>query len=322
MSTITTNKEEAITALTQEDVVAIPTETVYGLAANAENDLAVQKVFSLKQRPLNHPLILHIAKDRDVSAWASRIPEYAHQLMNAFWPGPLTLVFPSKPGKLSPLVTGGQTTLAIRCPDHPTTQSLLQALNFPLVAPSANPFGKISPTTSKHVQTSFANESLLILEGGRCRLGIESTIVSVTEDEGYQILRHGAISAQALANLLPDRRVADTNKIRVPGKLEYHYQPEKPLYCFENKAELLQFCRHNSQVFVLAFDADPAYDPAFYYQLPRQPEALAFELYYQLRLADQSLAKVLAIELPPDEEAWAGIRERLVKASFKGGANR
>ncbi|MDP1602055.1 MAG: L-threonylcarbamoyladenylate synthase [Legionella sp.] len=316
MSIITKNIDLAISCLREEGIVAIPTETVYGLAGNALNDNAIKKIFAMKNRPANHPLIMHIAKDWALTRWANTIPEYAYKLIEAFWPGPLTIVFNCKPGAVSPLITGGQNTVAIRCPAHPLAQSLLTALDFPLVAPSANPFGKISPTTAVHVLHSFRDESLLILDGGRAEVGIESTIVSATNPLGYQILRHGMIDEQAIQAVLPHSQLPGTSAIRVPGKLDSHYQPEKPLYCFEKK-ELIEFCRTNSAVYVLSFNKDTDFKTFAGYQLPESPEELAYELYHQLRCADKSSAPLIAMELPPEEEQWEGIRERVLKASTK-----
>lgn len=171
MTTITTNVNLALERLEQGDVVAIPTETVYGLAADATNETAIKKIFSIKRRPLNHPLIMHVCHDWDLSQWVTDIPEYAQQMILAFWPGPLTLVLNSKEKAVSPLVNGGQNSIAIRAPQHDLTQQILRQLNRPLVAPSANPFGQVSPTTALHVATSFPNEDFLILDGGRCGRG-------------------------------------------------------------------------------------------------------------------------------------------------------
>lgn len=317
MSTITDNIELAIQYLRQAEVVAIPTETVYGLAGNAENETAVRKIFTLKNRPLTHPLIMHVAKNCDLTKWVLAIPDYAQVLMDTFWPGPLTLVFNLKPDSISQLVTGGQNTIAIRCPQHPVAQTLLQSLDFPLVAPSANPFGKISPTTSTHVQQSFQNQPLLILEGGRCGVGIESTILDATKQGSWQILRHGVLNERAIADVLQGKQTIHSSSIRVPGKLDSHYQPEKPLYSFETRQNLLDFCHSNSNVYVLSFAKDSDFTSLPGYQLPEDPEHFAFELYYQLRLADNSPASAIAIELPPAQEEWEGIRERLLKASTK-----
>ncbi|WP_028388613.1 L-threonylcarbamoyladenylate synthase [Legionella fairfieldensis] len=317
MSTITTNLQLALSRLKAGNVVAIPTETVYGLAGNAENEDAIKKIYTLKNRPLNHPLIMHVAENWDLSRWISVIPDYAYTLMQQFWPGPLTLVMQST-DEVSPLITGGQTTVALRVPKHPMAQELLQQTGFPLVAPSANPFGKISPTTAEHVQDSFKHDELIILDGGRCQIGIESTIVDATNPEGYQILRHGLLEESVIETIIPGRQLKNTSTLRVPGRLDSHYQPEKPLYCFANPEAIITFFQQtNSPVYVLSFAPIPQLNTDLYYQLPDNPEQLAFELYYQLRRADQSRAAMIAIELPPEQSQWQGIRERILKAGQK-----
>ena len=170
MPTITTNIDLVLEHLKQGEVVAIPTETVYGLAADATNESAIKKIFSIKKRPLNHPLIMHVCHDWDLNQWVNNVPVYAQHMILAFWPGPLTLVFNSKKDAVHSLVNGGQNSIAIRAPSHPLTEQLLRRLNRPIVAPSANPFGQISPTTALHVAQSFPDEHFLILDGGRCPL--------------------------------------------------------------------------------------------------------------------------------------------------------
>lgn len=317
MSIITKDIDKAIDYLNQNKLVAIPTETVYGLAGNALNEVSIKKIFELKQRPFNHPLIMHIKNEADLSQWVSFIPPYASQLMEYFWPGPLTLVMKIKQNSLSQLITGGQETIAIRCPNHPVALSLLNQLAFPIVAPSANPFGKISPTTARHVQESFKNEDLLILDGGRCSIGIESTIIDATDPNKYQILRHGMINALQIQTLISQEIDKKINTIRVPGKLEHHYQPKKPLYCFPTMDSLKDFYHEaSSAVYVLSFSSFEA-SGCHHYQLPSSPEKAAYELYFQLRKADASKANLIVIELPPDEVAWEGIREKILKASVK-----
>lgn len=313
---ITKELNMAVNTLRQGGIVAIPTETVYGLAGNADNNEAIKKIYALKNRPLNHPLIMHVGKDWDLTRWVDSIPEYAQTLINAFWPGPLTLVLNCKRNAVSPLITGGQTTVAIRCPQHAIAQELLAAVNFPLVAPSANPFGKISPTTALHVQHSFRDKTLLILDGGRCSIGIESTIVDATNPLGYRILRHGIIDERLIHAQLPNQYHETDNAIRVPGKLENHYQPEKPLYCFEKREQLEDFCRQQPDSYVLSFSKNSHFNHYLGYELPLDPDQLAYELYFQLRQADESLAQTIVIELPPNEKAWQGIRERILKAGI------
>jgi L-threonylcarbamoyladenylate synthase len=319
MSTITTNFDLALAYLKRGDIVAIPTETVYGLAGDAGNEQAISKIYALKNRPLHHPLIMHVAEGWDLSQWVFAIPGYAHILIEHFWPGPLTLVMSCKTSEVNPLVTGGQDTVALRCPSHPIAQELLQKLGFPLVAPSANPFGKISPTTAEHVQHSFQQTELLILDGGRCQVGIESTIISATNPQGYEILRHGLINGKEIAAILPLMQLEEANSvIRVPGKLDSHYQPEKPLYCFRDAAAIKQFCQQTAApVYVISFTAIPQLKSSLFYQLPSSPQQAAFELYYRLRQADRSEATFIAIELPPNQERWQGVQERLLKAGME-----
>ncbi len=316
MSTITQDIDLIIATLKQGGIAAIPTETVYGLAGNAENNAAIAQIYALKNRPLNHPLIMHVAKDADLTRWSTDIPEYVSPLMAHFWPGPLTLVLPCNESQVNPLITGGQATVAIRAPLHPLAQQLLQSLDFPLVAPSANPFGKISPTTADHVQTSFKDDELLILDGGRATIGIESTIVAATSHDGYQILRHGMINETMLAKVLPGLEIRRDATVRVSGNLKTHYQPEKPLYYFTDPALAQQFCSTQPAVFMLSLRKNEYFSNYLGHPLSHDPNVVAYELYFQLREADQSAAEVIVIELPPDTAAWKGSRERIMKAGM------
>lgn len=312
MSVITQNFDLALSFLKEGGVVAIPTETVYGLAANAEQEQAIRKIYKLKHRPLTHPLIMHVAPAWDLSEWVEFIPNYAKTLIKHFWPGPLTLVMRCKP-KVNRLITAGQDTVALRCPSHPIALKLLSSLGVPLVAPSANPFGKVSPTTAQHVLDSFQENELLILDGGRCSVGIESTIIGATDPQQYQILRQGIITLKELKNFIPDVLEITESSIRTPGQLAHHYQPEKPLYCFSEISTLRKFCEEaKGEMYILSFSV---FDSASY-QFPSSPSKVAYELYYQLRLADRSQAVGIAIEMPPIEKQWDGIRDRIIKASI------
>ncbi len=313
MSIITNDTNLLIQALQRGEIAAIPTETVYGLAGNAENDAAIRQIYALKQRPLNHPLIMHVAQNADLTRWSNAIPNYVEPLIKHFWPGPLTLVLSCGPSQVNPLVTGGQASVAIRAPSHPLAQELLSALDFPLVAPSANPFGKISPTTALHVQESFKDSELLILDGGRCSIGIESTIVGATHQEGYQILRHGMIDETMLRHVLPGLELPRDETIRVSGHLETHYQPEKPLYYFTDLELAKQACAQKT-VFVISMKKNEVFADDLGYPLSKDPQIVAYELYYQLRLGDRSTAQIILIELPPNTSAWKGTRERIMKA--------
>lgn len=317
MSVITTNLNRAILDLKDGKPVAIPTETVYGLAAMINREIAIKAVFTMKNRPLNHPLIVHVAEGWDLKALVEEIPDYAQILMKHFWPGPLTLVFRCNMEHVNPLITGGQPTIAIRCPAHPIAQQLLQQLNMPIVAPSANPFGKVSPTTALHVKESFEEQELTILDGGRCSIGIESTIVDATNTESYQILRHGLIDENAIAAVIPTHCIAKENNIKVPGKLDSHYQPQKNLYYFDQYETLSRFCqKREDDVYVIASQQPSGVDNSHYHHLGDNPEKAAYDLYYQLRYADASNAICIAIELPPATSEWQGVRERVLKAGF------
>lgn len=319
MPTITKDIDLAVAALLSGQPVAIPTETVYGLAAPVTRLDAVRAVFEMKKRPLNHPLIVHVAPDWDLSQIVTNIPKYAQELINQFWPGPLTLVFQAREGCVPAAITGNQTTVAIRSPNHPLTLELLKKLKVPVVAPSANPFGRVSPTTAQHVAESFPEEELIILDGGRCSIGIESTIVDASKDEGYQILRHGLIDSVTLAQHTNAPCLDTTNHLRVPGKLDSHYQPNKPLYYFENDEQLANYCQeHSGAVFVIAGQRPAHVASELYHPLSNKPEEASYELYFQLRKADASKASSIAIKLPPATEPWLGVRERILKAGSAG----
>jgi L-threonylcarbamoyladenylate synthase len=317
MPLITTDLEQAVSELQAGKPVAIPTETVYGLAAIIYNAKAIKAVFEMKNRPLNHPLIVHVADGWDLNELVEDIPEYAHQLIKKFWPGPLTLVLKAKKEQINPLITGGQSTVAIRCPAHPMTQRLLLKLDAPVVAPSANPFGKVSPTTAQHVKQAFSDHELTILDGGRCSVGIESTIVDATNHSYYQILRHGLIDEKAIESVISTAFTDIENDIRVPGKLESHYQPQKKLYYFDHYEDLSRFCqKREGDVYVIARKHPITVDDAHFHLLTENPAQVAFDLYYQLRKADESNAVCIAIEMPPKGSKWQGIRERILKAGF------
>ena len=312
---ITSNIDLALERLIHGDIIGMPTETVYGLAADASCDKAIRKIFAMKNRPIDHPLILHVAQDWDLNQWAENIPDYVFDLTAQFWPGPLTLVLTTKPGSVNQLVNGGQDSVAIRCPSHVVAQDLLKRFGKPVVAPSANFFGKISPTTSEHVFSGFKNQELLILEGGRCSVGIESTIILATDPKDYQILRHGVIDAASIEAAVGFPASNEDNNTRVPGKLATHYQPEKTLYYVNELTDIKNIrLRTNGVVCLLTISPYHAGPNEIHYQLPSDPSLVAHELYYQLRRADDSEAEVIVIELPPNSDLWQGVRERILKA--------
>lgn len=220
---ITTDVSIIRERLQQGDLIGLPTETVYGLAANVFNSNAVSQIFTTKKRPTSNPLIVHVASISQARALVKRFPEKANQLAKAFWPGPLTMILP-KSQTVSPLVTANQENVAIRIPNHPIALNLLNQLDFPLVAPSANPFKRISPTSAEHVDSYFP--SIYTLDGGACQSGVESTIVGFEGDE-VVLMRHGAISIEAIESCVGRilNRTSITEKALVPGQHKKHYAP-------------------------------------------------------------------------------------------------
>ena len=236
---------QAARLLEQGKLVAIPTETVYGLAADASNPVAVAAIFSAKGRPSNHPLIVHVARDADLSHWAIDIPPVAQQLIAAFWPGPLTLILKRAPG-VDDVITGGQDSIGVRCPSHPVAQALLKLFREGqggIAAPSANRFGRVSPTTAQHVIDELGEPGVglvsAVLDGGPCEVGIESTIIDLTrlDTHGPVLLRPGQISVQQVEQVL-GRPLSTTDHAapRVSGSLDAHYAPRTPLALIERQA--------------------------------------------------------------------------------------
>lgn len=303
---------QAAALLAAGEIVGMPTETVYGLAGNASNSAAVAKIYAAKGRPSDHPLIVHLAPQGDVSFWASAVPAYANALMQAFWPGPLTLVLP-RTAQAGDFITGNQNTVAVRCPSHPVAQALLQACAAlgvqGLAAPSANRFGRVSPTTAAHVADEFENR-ILTLDGGACEVGIESTIVDCTQ-AAPRILRHGAVSLADVARVT-DLTVTDAvgshAAPRVSGSLAAHYAPATPL----------RFCEF-SDVKKLAADAvymgfDASANGAFH-AMPRDASLYAQQLYATLRSLDAMHYSAIAVQPLPLEPQWAGVADRLARAA-------
>ncbi|MDA9038378.1 L-threonylcarbamoyladenylate synthase, partial [Flavobacteriaceae bacterium] len=237
---ITTDLNLVIETLKKDDVVAIPTETVYGLAGNAFKDSSVEKIFQLKERPAFNPLIVHIAKPELLDQVATSIPPNAQLLADAFWPGPLTLVLDKK-DQILDRVTAGKSTVAVRVPNHPLTLKLLQELEFPLAAPSANPFGSISPTSAAHVDAYFNERLSLILDGGPCRNGLESTIIGF-EDNRPLLYRHGALAINDIEKVVGKVEVNTKNdqSPKAPGMLSRHYAPKTSTILSKNPVEALE----------------------------------------------------------------------------------
>jgi len=308
-------------------VVAFPTETVYGLGADARNEDAVRRVFEIKRRPADHPLIVHLAEAAQADAWAAEISEPARRLMARFWPGPLTLVLPAR-ADVPRGVTGGQDSVALRVPNHPMALALLRACGDVngggLAAPSANRFGAVSPTEAWHVRASLGGRVDQVLDGGPCRYGLESTIVSLL-DERPRVLRPGALSISALREVLGEDGIVtgrDASSPRVPGALPAHYAPATRLeiHAIETlAARATALLARGLRIAVLrrnrSLRGKPVLPPLPQFLLPARPETYARSLYARLRELDRFAFDRLLVEAPPDDEAWWAINDRLARAA-------
>jgi L-threonylcarbamoyladenylate synthase len=300
------------------DLVAFPTETVYGLGADAAQPPAVHKLFAAKGRPADHPVIVHVPDASYVARWASVVPAGAQALAATFWPGPLTLVLPRSP-LASDALTGGQDSVGLRVPSHPVARALLAAFGGGIAAPSANRFGRISPTTAQHVADDLGGAPAMILDGGACPIGIESTIVAFVGEEPL-VLRPGDIAPDALARVLGRvPRVADASALRAPGTLPTHYAPKTMAALVAPdalRAEIERLAERDEVIAVLARTvARPDDFTSLWLQAPPAPEAYAHDLYASLRRLDGANADVILIEAVPDEDAWLAVRDRLARAA-------
>ncbi len=312
--TPTISIDQAIVILRQGHLVAIPTETVYGLAADAMDPIAINRIFSLKGRPSNHPLIVHIAEPKQMPIWAIDIPDVAYRLADAFWPGPLTLIL-KKQSSVPLEVTGGQNTIALRCPDNAVTLELLKRFDGGLAAPSANRFGRISPTTPDHVKAEFGRDAPPILDGGTCEVGIESTIVDISRSPS-RILRPGKVRYEQLLPFLPGLQTgSDSSSPRVSGALEAHYAPMTPMR-LRSRSEIEADA--DSEVVVLALDNLPFGRHGLV--LPAQADAYAKGLYAALRTLDAMNARCIWLECLPDSPLWLAIHDRVGRALAGSGA--
>ena len=303
------NLEQAIALLKSGNVVAIPTETVYGLAADASNEAALRQVYAIKQRPADNPLIVHIADANQVNDWAEEFPPLAQKLAQAFWPGPFTLVLPAK-DSVSNIVRGGQPTVALRVPNHPITLQLLQKSGLALAAPSANKFTQLSPTTAAHVRVGLG-DSVAVLDGGACEVGIESTIVAVMGDE-WQLLRLGMLPEASIEALAGRPAKSFSQPIKAPGQHALHYSPRTPLRLFTSRAELLKNVTARSAALLLGAGAVPN---CTYFELNNNARDVAQQLYDTLHKMDALGAEILLIEAPPVTPEWLAILDRLTRAA-------
>jgi L-threonylcarbamoyladenylate synthase len=307
---------EAVARLRAGRLVAIPTETVYGLAADAGNPLAVRKIFAVKGRPTDHPLIVHLPAAAVLEDWAVRVPEAARELAAAFWPGPLTLVL-RKAAQVDPVLTGGQDTVGLRMPAHPVAQALLAAFGGAVAAPSANRFGRISPTRAEHVRAEFPGDDVLVLDGGPSAVGLESTIVDLSGDRP-RLLRPGAIPASAIEALIgPLQRPGDQEGPRASGRLAAHYAPGKPLELVA--PDEVEGHPDAAESTVAWLSCGPLPKGARGIALSADPSGYAQGLYAALRELDASPAHRILVIRPPAGEAWTAIHDRLERAAVGSG---
>ena len=294
-------------------LVAFPTETVYGLGADASSKDAVTRLYAAKRRPLDHPVIVHFA-DADLAfSWARDVPQAAKKLAAKFWPGPLTVIL-KKSARAGNFVTGGQDSVGVRVPSHPVAQELLRAFGGGIAAPSANRFGQISPTTAAHVREDLGKDVELVLDGGPSEVGIESTIVDLSSGDPV-VLRPGRISAAELEAALGSPVLArQADSPRHSGGLERHYAPRTPARLVPTHELDKEIARLKDKLAVLAFSR-PDERVDYWLRMPREPQAYAQKLYAALRELDSARCEMILIEAPPEAPEWAGVRDRLERAT-------
>jgi L-threonylcarbamoyladenylate synthase len=319
---------QAAQALRRGELVALPTETVYGLGADAGNDAAVARIFAAKGRPSDHPLIVHVADAAQVPRFARAVPAFAHRLMAAFWPGPLTLILPRQPG-VATAAAAAQDSIGLRCPAHPVAQALLRAVQAlgvqGVAAPSANQFGRVSPTTAAHVRDEFGN-GLLILDGGACTVGIESTIIDCTRGAPV-LLRPGQIGRaqieQACGEHLRDQAELAAPAPRASGTLEAHYAPHAKVRLMDARSlqaalDVLGPGFDGGQATIAVYARSLLRVPAAKVLVRRMPgdaAATAQQLFAVLRDFDARGVKLIWVEQPPPAPEWEGVRDRLQRAA-------
>lgn len=307
----------AVEVLRQGGLIGLPTETVYGLGADASNELAVRRIFAVKGRPSTHPLIVHVASVEHARQWATTLGPLGEQLARAFWPGPLTLIVKRNP-RASDAVTGGQDTVGLRVPSHPLALALLTEFGGGIAAPSANRFGRVSPTTAQHVRSELGADVDLVLDGGPSQVGVESTIIDVTGD-APRLLRPGGIGREAIEQVLGVPLVLATHAtdVRAPGMLESHYAPRAGLWLVSRDglaAEAARLRDDGRRVVVMA-PGDAELPPGVrHLVVPADDAGFARVLYAKLREADELGDLILAVP-PPDSGLGLAVRDRLRRAS-------
>ena len=310
--------ERAVSVLRSGGLVAFPTETVYGLGADAGNPAAVRKIFETKGRPAAHPVIVHLADAVQLANWAREVPEAARALARSFWPGPLTLIL-SRTGAVSDVVTGGQDTVALRVPSHPVALQLLARFGGGIAAPSANRHGRVSATTADHVRREFGAAVQCVLDGGEAGIGIESTIIDLSRGRAT-LLRPGWITAGDIEKALGAPLAAPgADAPRAPGSLAAHYAPRTPLTLVEGDLALelaASLVRQGKRVAVLARSAGrPLLQGLEWAAAPQDAAGYAHALYASLRQLDEAGCDAIIVEKPPQTPEWAAINDRLARAA-------
>jgi L-threonylcarbamoyladenylate synthase len=309
----------AAAALRAGELVAFPTETVYGLGADATNPAAVAMIFAAKGRPADHPLIVHLPGTSHLERWAAEIPDSAYRLAAAFWPGPLTMILKRQPTVID-LITGAQATVGLRVPNHPLALQLLNEFGGGVAAPSANLFGHVSPTTADHVRDELGAAVNMVLDGGPCDVGIESTILDLSSTTP-RILRPGMLDAASLGEILGEVPLlgANAGAPRVSGSLESHYAPTTPLRLVaepEFDAALRDALRQGLSVVAMAPRASAASHPKLFWQTSStDPTRYAHDLYASLRRFDSMQRDLILIAAPPVDETWCAVNDRLRRAA-------
>lgn len=317
MTIISKDISKAVAILKKESLVAIPTETVYGLAGNIYSENAIKSIFETKQRPLFNPLIVHIPSADYLENIVSYIPKKAKLLADKFWPGPLTLVLPKK-DNIPDVITAGKTTVAVRVPNHPVTLELLKQLDFPLAAPSANPFNRISPTTAQHVENYFKNKIEMVLDGGACKNGIESTIIGF-EDDTPIVYRLGSISIEDIEAVVGEISIKNKkeNSPEAPGMLNKHYAPSTPTVLSTNVSEELK--KHpNKRIGILSFKTSFENHAVQHQIIVSAKGDLAeatSKLYDALHELDNLDLDIIIAEIFPDFGLGKSINDRLQRAA-------
>lgn len=317
MSIISNNIDKAASLLLAEEIVAIPTETVYGLAGNIFSEKAINAIFETKQRPFFNPLIVHISNIKQLPKIVSHIPEKAGLLAETFWPGPLTLVLP-KNETVPDLITAGKSTVAVRIPNHPVSLELLSKLPFPLAAPSANPFTTISPTTAQHVENYFKGKIKMVLDGGPCQRGIESTIVGFEGDEPV-IYRLGSTSVEAIEKVVGKVDIKNKKDIApdAPGMLERHYAPQTKTIITNHIIEAIQ-ANKGKRIGLITF-SERLENPEIAFQvalsLSGNLEEAASNLYKTMHELDRMNLDLIIAEQFPDDDMGKSINDRLTRAA-------